>query len=228
MAWLPRISRFGTLHAVFAQEGPHDCGLACARMVNFLIKKDQAESAAKLGSLSSVGPVVGSRMADFYMDKARMALCDQDLMARCGNAPGVCTYKGGSSNDSKQLASLMNQLGLGRWVSRHVAEDRIDNEIFLSRNRSPPWPIILGISWNHGGGHWVVCDRFVKEGSGTYWALISDPYDGDVWPTELNKTKASEYNPGPSTGSWWGQVSYPYPNKVYGRFDGYIVRPERE
>jgi hypothetical protein len=81
----------------------------------------------------------------------------------------------------------------------------------------------LGVSWHHGGGHWVVCDRYVKDGD-TYVALINDPNDGDVWPVTLTKTKGAEYNPGPSAGSWWGKVTYPYSNKVWGRFDGYIVR----
>lgn len=64
MGWLPRISRFGTVHVVFAQEGSQDCGLACARMVNFLIKKDHAQSAQKFGSMASIRTVIGSRMSD--------------------------------------------------------------------------------------------------------------------------------------------------------------------
>jgi hypothetical protein len=225
MGWLPRISRFGTLHAVFAQENPHDCGLACAKMVNFLIKKDRAESAQSLAASTLMGPVTGSRMADFYMDQARQALCDQDLMRRCGNSPSTCTYQGGSSNDAKQLASLMNQLGLGKWVGRKVKENDVDNAIVASRNRKPPWPIILGVAWDHGGGHWVVCDRYVDGPKGSRLALISDPYDGDVWPTELRKTEATPYMPGPSGGSWWGSVHYPYDFPARGRFDGYVVCP---
>lgn len=71
--------------------------------------------------------------------------------------------------------------------------------------------------------HWVVCDRFVKDGD-TLYALSSDPPDGDVWPVALSKASTTEYSPGPSVGSWWGKVGHPYPNKVYGRFDGIIVR----
>lgn len=223
MGWLPRISRFGTAHAVYAQEGPHDCGLACAKMVNFIIKKDYVALGKSLSEWSLVGPVNGSRMSEHFMNQATMALCDQDLLARCGSDPATCTYQGGSWSDAKQLASLINTLGIGAWEGVKVKESSVDNAIFAARNAMPPGPIILGVSWDSPGGHWVVCDRYIKDG-GTTYAIISDPYDGDVWPTELATSAATPYRPGPSAGSWWGKVSYPYTFPVRGRFDGYVVR----
>lgn len=120
-------------------------------------------------------------------------------------------------------------MGMGHWKKSSYDVGDLRGAIRAQRNRNPAWPMLLRVTFGNGARHWVVCDRNVEapdvKGTGNVtWAMISDPWDGDVWPIVLKKGECPDYCPGPSGTTWTQGKHYLYGAKSVGWLDGMMVR----
>jgi hypothetical protein len=187
MAWFVRFTRFLDAHLVYAQEANQSCGIACALMVAFKINK--------------LSP--GQRA--LYMEKEVYRVFDQ--------ATGTTGYDGTKGTDSGDLAKALNKLGsIGQWRYDQLTPSQVPQAVVdsvgadflgpvIDTSQRGRWPIILGLDWTGGGGHWVVVDT-VNHIAGNYYASVCDPWDGDVHVTKMEIGKRFDYTGAPVPFSW--------------------------
>jgi hypothetical protein len=209
MGWFTRFTRFGDVHIVFSQEGDNACGIACVTMCVFKINK--------------------------FRPGATAVHRERDIYTRY-SAVSHATYDGSAYTFTNHLASVLNQLGCGSWEQANVGENGVAEAIIRSvgvdlvgaglvanaAHRS--WPIIVLVSWNNAGAHFVVVDTINQLG-GTMYASVCDPWDGDVHITEITAGQAFNYTGAPSPFSWSiGSPEHSYASSMSGAALGWVVR----
>lgn len=181
MGWHTRYTRFGDMHMVFSQEADESCGLACARMIAFKMNKMKLTKTA------------------LYREKTLYKKFDKAN----NNAAG--SYDGTVPTDEDEVIRLLNTLHCGVWEAVNVGLAGITDALIDGLGRDfvglgpintlkRGSPMIIGVDWVGGGGHWVVADT-LNSVVGKMWVSICDPWDGDVHVVPVKKAAAFEYKP---------------------------------
>ncbi|MCR9293425.1 MAG: hypothetical protein NXI32_11945 [bacterium] len=174
MAWFSRITRFGDLHMCFAQERNISCGVACVIMAAFKINK--------------LTPGVDATFSESEILARATALFGPNPLGTAGfNNPQMVTLL----NDS-----MLNMPGwaLSRLPPAQVPQ-RIIDEVGVDGGFGPTvnvTPVIVGVDWHGGGGHWVLVDT-VRRFFGNLYATVCDPWDGSVHVTKLKPGSSFAY-----------------------------------
>lgn len=207
MAWFMRFTRFADIHAVYAQEAPNSCGIACVMMSVFKLNKLVPGSHA-LHTETEIDWVYG-RVAH-------------------------TTYNGSAYTYASHLAGTLNHLRVGTWKAENVGADKVPGVAVDAVGTYPPGPVlnypkgkapvIVLVGWNQGGAHFVVIDTVVAVGDGLY-ASVCDPWDGNVHVTPLKLGTALAYTGAPVPWSWdMGGEKHEYTGEQPGAGNGWVVR----
>ena len=204
MGWFSRITRFGDTHIVFAQERDISCGLACVIMAAFKINK------IKPG--------------------ARAIFSEDDILAKATALLGPNPL-GTAGLNNPQLVQLLNHpdLKMPGWRLSTISAAQVPAQIARKVGVTSGLgfvlnvkPIIVGIDWAGGGGHWVIVDT-VRDFMGSTYATVCDPWDGNVHVTKLDLTTTFRYTGVPAPGISIGP-HFDYQTKVSGgAFIGDII-----
>lgn len=220
MAWFTRFTRFGDTHAVYAQEEDNSCGIACVMMTVFKINK-----------------IVPGKKA-LHVEKKIY-----DVYSEVSGS----TYDGTGYSFCTELAKTLNKLNVGTWEGRNIGSNNVSQAIIDStgidaagvalvqaavnpaayvvnqlRTRTP---IIVLVDWNKGGAHFVVVDQVNQMPTGTLYASVCDPWDGDVHVTEFQRNAAFTYHGAPVPLSWdLGGRKHNYDTPQTGSPGGWVVR----
>jgi hypothetical protein len=219
MAWFSRVTRFGDLHFIYAQEAENSCGIASVVMTVFKINKLVPGAAAL------------HREREIY---------------RHYSAVTGSTYDGSTYSFATDLASVLNRLSVGTWEARDIGATNVAQAIVDSVGVDVPglsllggplapalWvgnqlrqriPIIVLVGWNAGGAHFVVIDTVNNTPFGMY-ASVCDPWDGNVHITEFRTGSAFNYVGAPVPLSWdLGGSRHDYSSSSPGSPNGWVVR----
>jgi hypothetical protein len=204
MGWISRFTRFGDAHWVFAQERNISCGVACVIMAAYKINK--------------------------FTPKVKGTFSEDDVLARATALFGANPL-GTAGFNNPQMVQLLNDplFNMGGWrLDTLPASDvpgKIINQVGTTSGFGPKLdvkPVVVGIDWTGGGGHWVVVDT-VRTFRGKTYATVCDPWDGNVHVTPMTKSSTFAY-----TGdSVWGfsptkKHAYDTPS-VGGAFVGDVI-----
>lgn len=174
MPWFSRFTRFGDVHLVFGQERTISCGLACIIMAAFKINK---------------------------LEPGKKALYDEDgILATAVKVLGPNPL-GTAGLNNPQMVQLLNDpfLKMPGWnlstLSQTQVTDKIIKEVKVESGLGPSvqvTPVIVGVDWKGGGGHWVLIDT-VRSVLGKLYATVCDPWDGSVHVVPLKKGDSFNY-----------------------------------
>jgi hypothetical protein len=186
MAWFSRFTRFGDMHWVFGQENTIACGVACVIMAAYKINK--------------------------FTPGVKSSFTETDVIALATRLFGPNPL-GSAGLDNPQILQLLNHpdLGMTGWsLGRLPATDvpaKLISEIGTTGGIGPKMsvkPMIVGIDWTGGGGHWVLVDT-VRTWMGKKYATVCDPWDANVHVVRLKEAKTFAYTADKVTGvDFWG------------------------
>jgi hypothetical protein len=191
MAWFSRFTRFGDMHWVFGQENSISCGVACVIMAAFKINKLQ--------------PNTKSIFTEKDIIKNATALFGPNPLGSYGLGNG-------------QLMQLLNHpdLRMGGWMYSNLPRNdipaHIAKKVGISGSLGPilnVTPMIAGIDWSGGGGHWVLIDT-VREFNGQKYATVCDPWDANVHIVPLNVGTPFNYTGQKAFGVDFGGTHHAY------------------
>ncbi len=174
MAWFTRFTRFGDAHFVFGQERQISCGLACVIMAAFKINK--------------------------LKPKVKAMYDENDILAKAVSLFGPNPLGTGGLNNPK-MVQLLNEpsLNMTGWqlstLSQNQVTDKIIKEVKVEQGFGPTvnvTPVIVGVDWKGGGGHWVLVDT-VRSVLGKLYATVCDPWDASVHVVPLKKGTSFNY-----------------------------------
>ena len=205
MAWFSRFTRFGDMHMVFGQERTISCGVACVIMAAFKINK--------------------------IRPGARAVFSEQDILNRATALFGPNPL-GQFGLNNNQMVTLLNDplVNMPGWrmqtLPRGQVTDRIISVVGVTGGIGPTVnvnPVIVGVDWNGGGGHWVLVDT-VREFMGSTYATVCDPWDANVHVTPVTRARTFAYTGAPAAGVDFGgrRQNYDTPS-VGGAFLGDII-----
>ncbi|HVN00222.1 MAG TPA: hypothetical protein VMT68_08410 [Caulobacteraceae bacterium] len=176
MPWVSRFTRYGDMHWVFGQEQNISCGVACVIMAAYKVNK--------------LTPGV------------RAEFTEADVLARATTLFGPNPLGTGGLNNP-QMAQLLNDpmFNMAGWtlstLPQTAVPGRITNVVGVTSGFGPTLnvnPIILGIDWNGGGGHWVLVDTIrVSPWDDQRYATVCDPWDANVHLTPLTANQTFAY-----------------------------------
>lgn len=174
MAWFTRFTRFGDAHMVFGQEQDISCGVACVIMAAFKINK--------------------------IKPKTKAMFSEEDIMKKAVALFGPNPL-GTAGLNNPQIVQLLNEpsLNMTGWKLSTLAQNQVTNKILkavgVESGIGPTVnvkPVIVGVDWKNGGGHWVVIDTVRKLGS-SYYATVCDPWDASVHVIPVKKDENFNY-----------------------------------
>jgi hypothetical protein len=204
MGWISRFTRFGDMHWVFAQERTISCGVACVIMAAYKINK-----------------LTPGTRANFSED---------DVLAKAASIFGPNPL-GTAGLDNPKMVQLLNDpmFAMTGWrldtLPPANIPDRIVNQVGETSGFGPKLdvkPVIVGIDWSGGGGHWVLIDT-VRRFAGQTYATVCDPLDGNVHVTPLKASTTFAYTGQPVIGlTTTPHYDYDAPS-VGGAFIGDII-----
>lgn len=179
MSWYSRVSRYGDAHAVYAQEAENSCGIACVMMCVFKVNK-----------------LVPGKQSIHQ---------EQAVYKTYGEVSGA-SYDGTAYSYASFLAQTLNKLNVGTWEARDIGAGAVGQAIvdslgiqypgqsllagpmaplaYAANQLKPIKPIIVLVSWDANGAHFVMVDTVNKTPFGMY-ASVCDPWDGNVHVTEF-------------------------------------------
>jgi hypothetical protein len=208
MAWFSRITRFGDVHMVFGQEKTISCGVACTIMAAFKINK--------------------------IRPGARAVFSEADILAKATALFGPNPLGSSGLNNPQMLQILNhNDLKMTGWKFTRLAPADVPGKIAtvvgVTGGLGPTVlvsPMIVGIDWTGGGGHWVLVDT-VRTFLGSRYATVCDPWDANVHVVPLEAGKTFQYTGQKVMGLDFGgtHFSYSSPN-VGGAFLGDVLYRE--
>lgn len=205
MAWFSRFSRFGDVHMVFAQENTIACGLACVIMAAFKINK--------------------------LVPGVKAMFDEKDILAKATALLGPNPL-GAAGLGNADLVKMLNHadLKMTGWKHHKVASDKVPGKLIskigVTEGLGPTVssnPVIVGIDWNGGGGHWVLVDS-VRKIFGKTYAIVCDPWDGNVHVTEIEKKTDFAYTGQAALAVDFGGTRHSYDSpSVGGAFIGDLI-----
>jgi hypothetical protein len=174
MAWFSRFTRFGDVHWVFGQEREISCGVASAIMAAFKINKltpgvkavfDEDTVVQKATKLFGPNP-----LGDGGLSNPRMV----DLLNHA---------------DLKMPGWKLDTLAPSAVVDKLISIVGITHGFGVKMDVNP---VVVGIDWNGGGGHWVVIDTIRALGN-EMWATVCDPWDANVHIVPISRNQTLNY-----------------------------------
>lgn len=205
MGWFSRFTRFGDMHWVYGQDNGVACGVACAIMAVFKIHK---------------------------ITPGTKAVYDEDTIIKLATKMFGPNPLGSAGLDNDKLVQLLNapELKMPGWKVHTLTPTdvpkKIINKVGVTKSLGPVInvkPMILGIDWSGGGGHWVVVDT-VRQFMGKQYATVCDPWDANVHMVPIKKDATFDYTGDKVIGfDFWGKRhEYDSPS-VGGVFLGDVV-----
>lgn len=205
MAWFSRVSRFGDVHMVFGQERQISCGVACVIMAAFKINK--------------IAP------------GTKALFSESDILAKATAMFGPNPL-GADGFNNPQILQVLNHpdLNMPRWTLARLKPDEVPGKIIREVGVTDGFgptitvkPMVVGIDWTGGGGHWVVVDT-VRTLFGKKYATVCDPWDANVHVVPLEENQTFNYRAQPVVGvDFWGKrYNYDKPS-VGGAFLGDVL-----
>lgn len=205
MAWFSRFTRFGDMHWVFGQERNISCGVACIIMAAFKINK--------------------------FTPGVQASFSEDDVLSRATVLMGPNPL-GTDGLSNPQMVTLLNDpmFNMGGWRLDTLPQTSVPNSIITQVGVASGFgptldvkPVIVGIDWIGGKGHWVLIDT-VRTFMGSTYATVCDPQDANVHVTELATNSTFNYTGQRIWGrELWGKpIGYDAPN-VGGAFIGDII-----
>jgi hypothetical protein len=216
--WYVRLTRFASVHMVYAQKAQNSCGMACMMMVNFKMKKGMMAAGVAAGGAISVVPGIGTFLGATLSSKAidYAVKTEPQVYAEYTRVTGS-PYDGSAYSDCTHFPAVLKNLGLGNWETHWAGQTGFAKA--AKDATAAGAPVIGLIAWSGGGAHFVVIDEF----HGKY-ACVNDPWDGQVHVTPMTDGSAVTYNADPVIGWSIGGKKGTYPVGQTGTFNGWIVR----
>ncbi|AGA27358.1 hypothetical protein [Singulisphaera acidiphila] len=187
MAWFSRVSRFGDVHWVFGQEQQISCGVACVIMAAFKINK--------------IAP------------GTKALFSEADILAKATAMFGPNPL-GTAGFNNPQILQMLNHadLKMTGWNFKRLAKPDVPDKIIQEVGVTSGFgvvisvkPMIVGIDWKGGGGHWVVVDT-VRTFMGKKYATVCDPWDANLHIVPLKKNQTFSYTGKSVVGvDFWGE-----------------------
>jgi hypothetical protein len=218
--WYVRLTRFASVHMVYAQMAQNSCGMACMMMVNFKIKKGLMAAGVAAGGAVSVVPVVGpflgatlsSKAIDYAVKTEKQVYAEYEKVT--GNP-----YDGSAYSDMDMFPQVLQNLGLGNWVTEDATGGAAGFAAAAKAHTAKGAPVIGCVEWNATERHFVVIDEFHGDS-----ACVCDPWDGQVHVTKMPNGSAVTYNADPVIGWSIGGKKNSYPVGQTGTFKAWITR----
>lgn len=205
MAWFTRFTRFGDAHLVYGQERQISCGVACTVMAAFKVNK--------------IRPGTTAIFSEDDILKKAIALFGPNPLGTAGlNNP--------------QMVQLLNDpsLKMSGWKLSTLSQTQITNKIIKEVGVTGGFgpaagltPVIVGVDWKSGGGHWVVVDS-IRSVLGSLYATVCDPWDASVHVVPVKRNDSFSY-----TGrkvidfDFWGKRNEYETPSVGGTFLGDVI-----
>ncbi|MGK7866671.1 hypothetical protein [Falsiroseomonas sp. E2-1-a20] len=205
MSWHVGFTRFASVHMVKKQDQVNSCGIACVLMVNFKIRKGLMAQGVSTGSRVSASGLPGGSQIGAGLARAAIEWAvksEPEIYCIYGRVTGS-VYDGTTYTHGMRHPAVLERLGLGRWEFVDVGEAGVPAALTRAIRRGHP--CIAHVTWNAGGGHFVVVDDVFKPQQSTF-VIANDPADGEVVVTKVT-----------------GDGALTYRNNT-GRFSGCIVR----
>lgn len=187
MAWFSRVSRFGDVHMVFGQERRISCGVACVIMAAFKINK--------------------------LAPGTKALFSEDDVLAKATAMFGPNPLGTGGFNNP-QILQVLNHpdLKMPGWTLRRLQPAQVPHKIVKKVGVTDGFgptitvkPMIVGVDWKGGGGHWVLIDT-VRTAFGKKYATVCDPWDANVHVVPLERNQTFKYRGEPVVGvDFWGK-----------------------
>lgn len=209
MSWFSRLTRFGDMHIVYGQEKDNSCGMASIMMTFFKTYKLTPGTQAVYAEERVIKAYETAKGGahDFTRNGAIDNVVLRTINALDGNRWAYKAVPGGT--------------GMGALVADKVGvRGLFGPSIDVS-------PVMLGITWSDGTGHWVVVDT-VRKVFGDLTATVCDPWDTNVHMQDFSRGGVFSYRPIDggltwSIGSNKGQ-SQPYGKTTSGIADAIIYK----
>lgn len=221
MSWYVRLTRYASVHMVYAQENSNSCGMACMMMVNFKIKKAAMlggfAAAAAVSSVPIIGSMVGATMANAALDYAVKSepYVYQQYVAVTGSP-----YDGTADSDMDQFPAVLARLGCGNWETTDAAGGEAGIGDCVRTAVAGGAPCIIAVRWPAGNSHFMVVDE--THGNNL---CINDPWDGQVRITGAPTGTSVTYNAGSTPiGFSLGGTRHTYARGDTGTLRAWITR----
>lgn len=217
--WYVRLTRFASVHMVYAQFAQNSCGMACMMMVNFKLKKAMMAAGISAGAGISVVPGIGTFLgATLAKSAVNYAVkTEPEVYAQYTKVTGS-PYDGSQYSDCSFFPEVLKNLGLGNWETHWAGQSGFAKA--AKDATAAGAPVIGLVAWADGGAHFVVIDEF----HGKY-ACVCDPWDGQVHVTPMQEGSPVTYNASDKVIGWSiGGKKHSYPEGSTGTFNGWIVR----
>ena len=222
MPWFVRLTRYASVHLVYAQQESNSCGIGCILMTNFKMKKSQMlMGMAKAAGVSAI-PIYGAfRGAELHQAAVAAAIkSEAEVYAAYSKVSGA-PYVGTTDTNADYLATTLQNLRLGRWEAKDVGIANVPQAIKDSTDAGNP--IICRTRWANGQGHFVVIDETHDVLNLT--AAVNDPWDGELHVIDMKLGEALKYHASDEPDSWstWGKRNS-YARGSWLTFGGYVIR----
>jgi hypothetical protein len=226
MSWFMRLSRFGSAHMVRSQDKEMSCGMASIVMMNFKIKKGLMFAGLAAGAQLQFSGLPGGSYVGQTLSQASVAYAIKSeaevykLYEKAQGSPNDFNVEGA---DPSLYPQVLASLGLGSWEYADVGETGLVQAAINAT--AGGGPVLVGVTWDGGGGHAVVCDE-VHDFLGKKYLCICDPWNGELYVVPGTVGAAVRYDASSkptSTGTLFGGKAYAYTTEK-GKLDGGILR----
>jgi hypothetical protein len=223
MSWYVRITRYASVHMVYAQERPNSCGMASVLMINFKVKKAAMMAgigaAAAVSSVPIIGSTVGATMARAALD---YAVKSEPYVYQHYTAVTGTPYDGSEGSQPGPRAQVLTNMGCGQWRKRDLASTS-DLPAAIRAGLAGGAPVMIGVDWDGGGAHAMVVDGAHGDN-----LLICDPWDGELRVVSAPDGSPLRYIPGSVWsfsvgGTRYGGTDTPYARGSAGTGRPYVV-----
>lgn len=143
-------------------------------------------------------------MAAFKINKLRPGVTamfsESDILARATALFGPNPL-GTAGLNNPQMVTLLNDplWNMPGWslstLPPNQVSQRIIDRVGVDGGFGPTLnvkPVIVGVDWHGGGGHWVLVDT-VRRFMGSLYATVCDPWDGSVHVTKIKRGATFSY-----------------------------------
>jgi hypothetical protein len=229
MSWFVRLSRFASVHMVRSQDKDMSCGMASIVMINFKIKKGLMFAGMAAGAQLSASGVPGGSYVGQTLSKAAFDYAvksEQEVYKIYEKVAGGPHDFDTTGATPSLYPKVLADLGLGQWERVNVGEAGAAQAIIDAT--ADGTPCMVGVSWDGGGGHAVVCDE-THDFFGNKYLCICDPWNGELYVVSCTPGQTVRYDASDkpiSTGTLFGGTAHVY-GATKGKLNGGITRKKK-
>lgn len=229
MSWFVRISRFASAHMVRSQDKNMSCGMASIVMINFKIKKGLMFAGMAAGAQLQTSGIPGGSFVGQTLSKAAYgyAVKSEQEVYDIYNKHEGGTHDFDTTGAAPSLyPKVLADLGLGQWERVNVGEAGIAQAAIDAT--ADGTPCMLGVTFDNGAGHAVVCDE-THSFFGTTYLCICDPWNGELYVVSCTPGQTVRYDASDkpiSTGTFFGGNARDAGN-AKGKLNGGITRKKK-